>query len=127
MLNKEEYSIKKVTEDDVNQFSMISGDINPIHLDDEYAKGTRFGKRIAHGILVASHISALIANKLPGEGSILLSQTLKFLSPVYLDDTIKTIVKVTKIKGKIYTLDCKCSNQDEILVLEGIAKILKEE
>ena len=59
MLNREEYNIKKVTEDDVKQFSIISGDTNPIHLDDEYAKKTRFGKRIAHGILVASHISAL--------------------------------------------------------------------
>jgi 3-hydroxybutyryl-CoA dehydratase len=127
VLNKEEYSIKKVTEDDVKQFSIISGDINPIHLDDEYAKETRFGKRIAHGILVASHISALIANKLPGEGSIYLSQSLKFLSPVYLNDTIKTKVKVIEIEGKIYTLECKCFNQEEVVVLEGTAKILKDE
>tara|TARA_B100000424_G_C22944534_1_gene502672 strand:- start:5169 stop:5552 length:384 start_codon:yes stop_codon:yes gene_type:complete len=126
VLNKEEYSIKKVTENDVKQFSIISGDVNPIHLDDEYAKETRFGKRIAHGILVASHISALIANKLPGEGSILLSQTLKFLSPVYLNDTIKTKVKVTEISGKIYTLECRCYNQEEVVVLEGTAKILKD-
>ena len=127
MLNKEEYSIKKITEEDVKQFSIISGDINPIHLDDEYAKRTRFGKRIAHGILVASHISALIANKLPGEGSIYLSQSLKFLSPVYFNDEIKTVVKVIEIKNKKYTLDCKCYNQNEVVVLEGIAKILKDD
>ena len=127
MLNKEEYNIKKITEEDVKQFSLISGDDNPIHIDDEYAKKSRFGKRIAHGILVASHISALIANKLPGEGSIYLSQSLNFLSPVYLDDEIKTVVKVIEVQGKKYTLDCKCYNQNKVIVLEGIAKILKEE
>ena len=127
MLNREEYNIKKITEEDVKQFSLISGDINPVHLDDEYAKKSRFGKRIAHGILVASHISALLANKLPGKGSIYLSQSLKFLSPVYLDDEIKTIVKVIEVKGEVYTLDCKCYNQDEVIVLKGTAKILKEE
>ena len=127
MLNREEYSIKKITEEDVKQFSLISGDINPIHLDDEYAKRSKFGKRIAHGILVASHISALIANKLPGEGSIYLSQSLNFLSPVYLNDEIKTIVKVIEIDGKVYTLDCKCYNQNKVIVLKGIAKILKGE
>jgi len=127
VLNREEYNIKKITEEDVKQFSLISGDINPVHLDDEYAKKSRFGKRIAHGILVASHISALLANKLPGKGSIYLSQSLKFLSPVYLDDEIKTIVKVIEVKGEVYTLDCKCYNQDEVIVLKGTAKILKEE
>ena len=127
MLNREEYSIKKITEKDVRQFSLTSGDTNPIHLDDEYAKKSRFGKRIAHGILVASHISALIANKLPGEGSIYLSQSLKFLYPVYLNDEIKTVVKVIEVQDKKYTLDCKCYNQDELIVLEGIAKILKED
>ena len=126
MLNKEVYSIKKITEEDVKQFSLISGDTNPVHLDVEYAKKSRFGKRIAHGILVASHISALIANKLPGRGSIYLSQSLKFLSPVYFNDEIKTVVKVIEIKNKKYTLDCKCYNQNEVVVLEGIAKILKD-
>ncbi len=127
MLNKEVYSIKKITEEDVKQFSLISGDTNPVHLDVEYAKKSRFGKRIAHGILVASHISALIANKLPGRGSIYLSQSLKFLSPVYFNDEIKTVVKVIEIKNKKYTLDCKCYNQNEVVVLEGIAKILKDD
>tara|TARA_Y100000310_G_scaffold338965_1_gene430151 strand:- start:1471 stop:1854 length:384 start_codon:yes stop_codon:yes gene_type:complete len=127
VLNKEVYSIKKITEEDVKQFSLISGDTNPVHLDVEYAKKSRFGKRIAHGILVASHISALIANKLPGRGSIYLSQSLKFLSPVYFNDEIKTVVKVIEIKNKKYTLDCKCYNQNEVVVLEGIAKILKDD
>ena len=127
MLNKEVYSIKKITEEDVKQFSLISGDTNPVHLDVEYAKKSRFGIRIAHGILVASHISALIANKLPGRGSIYLSQSLKFLSPVYFNDEIKTVVKVIEIKNKKYTLDCKCYNQNEVVVLEGIAKILKDD
>lgn len=126
MLNKEEYSIKKITDEDVRQFSLVSGDFNPIHLDDDYAKKTRFGKRISHGMLVASHISALIAEKLPGEGSIYLSQTLKFLAPVYLNDEVKTVVKVLEISGKIYTLKCECYNQDGTLVLEGTAKVLKD-
>ena len=125
MLNKEASSIRKITDKDVKQFSLISGDINPIHLDEEYAKKTRFKKRIAHGILVSSHISALLANTLPGEGSIYLSQSLEFLAPVYINDQIKTIVKVVNIKNKVYELDCRCYNQEEKIVLKGIAKVLK--
>src|SRR6059058_4155425 len=74
---------KTITDDDIQKFADASGDHNPLHLDDEFAKSTRFGRRIAHGMFSASLISAVIANQLPGQGSIYLAQTLKFVAPVF--------------------------------------------
>ena len=125
MINKQVSTTKIVTDDDIRLFANISGDINPVHLDDNYAKSTRFKKRISHGMLVASHISAVIANKLPGPGSIYLSQSLKFLKPVYVNDTVKTVITVLKLKGNIFTLDCECF-VDSVSVLKGEAVILKD-
>ena len=79
---------KTITDGDIQKFADASGDHNPLHLDDEFAKATRFGRRIAHGMLSASLISAVIANQLPGQGSIYLGQTLKFVAPVFPGDTI---------------------------------------
>ena len=124
MLNKEASITKEITEKDIIQFANISGDFNRIHLDENYAKNTRFKKRIAHGMYISRFISSIIANKLPGEGSIYLSQTLNFLNPVYIGDYITTSVKIITIKKNIYTLECKCVNQNKDLIIEGIAKIL---
>src|SRR5947207_4887381 len=74
---------KTITDDDIQKFADASGDHNPLHLDDEFAKSTRFGRRIAQGMLSASLISAVIADQLPGQGSIYLGQTLKFVAPVF--------------------------------------------
>ena len=126
-MNKTASLTKKITQEDVKKFSVISGDNNPLHLDPEYAKKTRFKKPIAHGILVASHISALIGNTLPGNGSIYISQTLNFINPVFINDIINTKIKILeKNKKNIYTLDCKCYNQSNIKVIEGIAKVLNK-
>jgi 3-hydroxybutyryl-CoA dehydratase len=113
-----------ITNETIRKFSSVSGDINPIHLDDEYAKLTKFKRRIAPGLQVASYISALIANELPGPGSIYMEQSLKFLRPVYIDDVIE--VKVTVIEvfnvNKI-RLKTEVFNADDQIVLEGEALV----
>lgn len=118
-------TVREVTAAMVEAFAEVSGDKNPIHLDEDYAKNTLFGKRIAHGILSASFISSVIANQLPGEGSIYLSQSLKFLAPVYLGDTITTTVTVTGIKPekKIVFLKTECHNGNNKIVISGEAVI----
>ena len=79
---------KTIEQSDVDAFADVTGDRNPIHVDEEFAKTTRFGKRIAHGMLTASLISSVLANKLPGEGSVYLGQTLQFVAPVFPGDEI---------------------------------------
>ena len=86
-----------VTEKMVQQFAEVSGDFNPMHMDEEYAKTTRFGRRIAHGMLSASFISRVLAQKL-GPGGIYLSQTLKFLQPVFIGDTVEVTLTVQTIR-----------------------------
>lgn len=117
---------KTFTDEDVRTFAAISGDKNPVHLDDDYAAQTQFKKRIAHGMLSAGLISAVLGTQLPGEGSIYLSQSINFRAPVYLDDTITAMVTVIKLReGKpIVTLATVCKNQDDVVVLEGEAVLL---
>jgi 3-hydroxybutyryl-CoA dehydratase len=114
------------TSEDVEAFARVSNDSNPVHLDESYAATTRFGKRIVHGMLTASMISALLANELPGAGSIYLSQTLSFKAPVYLGDTITATVEVMeyRARSRATTLKTACHNQDGVLVLEGEAVVL---
>ena len=88
---------KKITEDDINQFSQITGDDNPVHVNEDFAKQTIFKKRIAHGFLSASLISTVIATKLPGPGSIYISQSLKFLARVFIDEEINVNIVVLEI------------------------------
>jgi len=99
---------KTITDDDIQKFAAASGDHNPLHFDDEFANSTRFGRRIAHGMLSASLISAGIANQLPGQGSIYLGQTLKFVAPVFPGDTITARVTVISIRDDkpVMKLDC---------------------
>jgi 3-hydroxybutyryl-CoA dehydratase len=88
---------KTIDDDEILAFANATGDRNPLHLDEEFAKQTRFGKRIAHGMLSASLISAVIAHDLPGQGSIYLDQTLQFVAPVFPGDTVTARVTVTAI------------------------------
>ncbi len=83
-----------ISDEMVRSFAEISGDTNPVHLDDAYAEQTRFGRRIAHGMIAAGLISATLANDLPGPGTLYLHQTLQFREPVYLEDTITVSVEV---------------------------------
>lgn len=117
---------KTITDDDIRKFADASGDHNPLHLDDEFAKTTRFGRRIAHGMLSASLISAVIAGDLPGEGSIYLAQTLQFVAPVFPDDTVTARVTiVSRRKDKpIVKLATVCTNQHGEVVVKGEATVL---
>ena len=117
---------KTITDEDIRTFAALTGDHNPIHLDDEYAATTRFGRRIAHGMLSASLISAVLANELPGRGSVYLSQSLKFLAPVYPGDTVTARVTITKIREDkpIVTLETVCCNQRDEQLLIGEAVVL---
>lgn len=115
---------KVVTSQDILGFAEISGDRNPIHLSDEFAASTPFGGRIAHGILTASLISAVIGTRLPGPGSIYISQNLRFLAPVRVDDTVVTSVEIVELtqRGRRAKLRCECRVGDTV-VLEGEAEI----
>lgn len=119
---------KTITVEDIVAFAHLVGDTNPVHLDDSFAAKTRFGKRIAHGMFGASMISAILGTQLPGPGTIYLSQTLKFLAPVYLDDTVHAEVTVVKVREDkpIITLETVCKNQDGNLLLQGEAVVLLE-
>ena len=115
---------KQVTDEDVRKFADISGDYNPIHLDDEFAKDSMFGARIAHGILTASHISAVIGYIFPGPGWIYLGQSLQFRAPVKIGDTVHTAVEVTDTVAEknIVDLSTVCKVGDTV-VLKGTATI----
>lgn len=115
-----------IKEEDIVAFSKVSGDINPIHLNEEYAEKSIFGKRIAHGMLNASFISNVIGNQLPGEGTIYMKQSLEFCKPVFIDDIITTVIVVKDIdyeKGNI-SLQTKCINQynENVIIGEAFVK-----
>ena len=116
---------RKITQNDILLFSKVSGDENPVHLDENYAQQTIFGKRIAHGMLTASLISAVIAEQLPGHGTVYLSQTLKFVRPVLPGQLVTTKVLVSHIEysNRRVTLDCECK-VDQKIVLAGEAVVL---
>jgi 3-hydroxybutyryl-CoA dehydratase len=116
---------KQLTERDVLLFADASGDRNPVHLDDHYARATRFGGRIVHGMLTAGVISAALGTRLPGPGSIYLSQDLKFLRPVKLADTVIVTVTVSEVvpKTRRVVLSTVCKVNDEI-VISGHAQML---
>ncbi len=116
---------RTVTEADIVLFSAISGDLNPIHVNEEYARETMFKGRIAHGILTASLISAVLGNQLPGPGCIYLSQSLKFLAPVKAGDTVTARATVTEIlpEKKRVVLKTECLVEEK-LVLDGEAVLV---
>jgi len=117
---------KTITDEDIRLYAQVSGDTNPVHLDEEYAATTRFGKRIAHGLLSAGLISAILGNDLPGHGTVYLNQTLSFKAPVYVGDTITATVELVNYRAdkRIATFRTTCTNQDGVLVLEGEAVVL---
>lgn len=116
---------KTFTAADVSAFAGISLDVNPIHMSEGYAKNTIFGRRIVHGILTSGLISAVLANKLPGPGTIYLGQELKFTAPVYLGDDITAVVEVIELREdkKIVKLSTTCVNQDGKTVISGVATV----
>ena len=119
---------KTITEEDISDFADISLDYNPIHLDHEFALKTHFKKRIVHGMLTASLISAVIGTKLPGKNTIYLYQNLKFTAPAFIGDTLSARVEVKKIilEKNIVILSTKVINQEGKLIIDGEATVMKE-
>ena len=117
---------RTITDEMVVAYADLIGDHNPVHLDEAFAATTRFGRRIAHGMLVAGLVSTVLASDLPGPGTVYLSQTLQFKAPVYLGDTIAVTVEVIKARADkpIVTLATVCTNQDGKTVIEGEAVVL---
>jgi 3-hydroxybutyryl-CoA dehydratase len=116
---------KTITDSDVVLYAGLSGDTNPVHLDAEYASKTRYGRRIAHGLLVAGLISAVLGEKIPGPGAIYAGQTLRFMRPVFLGDTITvtaTISQYDRDRGRM-TLQTVCRNQAGEEVITGEADV----
>lgn len=119
---------KTITDEDVMTFAEVTGDFNPVHVDEAAAAKTRFGGRIAHGMLSAGLVSAAIGNKLPGAGSIYLGQTLRFTLPVRIGDTITATIAVTEILSKRRVkLSTICTNQNGEKVLDGEATVMLDE
>jgi 3-hydroxybutyryl-CoA dehydratase len=123
-LGMRETYAKQVSASDVVGFAEISGDRNPIHLSEHFAAKTPFGGRIAHGLYTASLISAVIGTRMPGPGAIYMSQTLKFLAPVRIGDTVEASVEIIELsdKGNRAKLFCQCK-VGETRVLEGEALV----
>ncbi|WP_346797853.1 bifunctional enoyl-CoA hydratase/phosphate acetyltransferase [Halomonas sp. Bachu 37] len=117
---------KRLTMEDIKLFAIMSGDINPAHVDDDFAKSSRFQEVIAHGMWGGALISTVLGTQLPGPGTVYLGQTLKFKAPVTLGDVLKVSVKVTAKDADRYqvSFDCWCENQTGKVVIEGEARVV---
>lgn len=121
-----DFFTKTITEYDIYTYAGITGDFNPVHINEEEAKKSVFGHRIAHGMLTGGLISTVLGNRLPGEGTVYLEQNLKFIAPVYIGDTCTAKVKVTDILNRekgIYRLKTSVVNQKGTTVSEGYAVV----
>lgn len=117
---------KTISESDVYLFAGVTGDLNPAHVNERYARGTRFGGRIAHGMLSAGLISAVIGMQLPGPGTIYVSQDLKFLAPVHIGDTVTATVTVKEldVPRNRAVLETVCTGQNGEPVISGQALVM---
>ncbi|HEY1013820.1 MAG TPA: MaoC family dehydratase [Herpetosiphonaceae bacterium] len=120
---------KTVTEADIILFAGVSGDANPVHIDELAARESRFGRRIAHGMLGASLLSAVLGMRLPGPGTVYLNQTLAFRRPIYIGDTVTAQAEIIALRDSkpIATLRTTLVNQDGELLIEGEAVVLLPE
>lgn len=126
-IGQEAKIMKSFSTSDIEYFAKMSGDENPVHLNQEYAENTIFKRKIVHGFLYSSLISAVIGTKLPGNGSIYLHQELNFLKPVYHNENITALVRITQIKKEkcLIYLDTFCLKDNSEVVVEGKAIIKK--
>lgn len=117
---------REVTDELVRKFAEVSGDYNPIHLDEEFAKTTRFGRRIAHGMLSGAFISAVLGNEFKDMKIVYLSQTMKFTAPVFLGDTVTSTATITNIRAdkNIVTLETICTNQKGDVLVKGESAVM---
>ena len=126
LIGQQDSFIIKITESMVEKFSNLSGDLNPLHMDNEFAESSSFNKRIVHGMLLASFFSQLIGMKLPGKNALYFSQTLNFRSPCYIDDEIEIVGKVIEKSDstQIITISTSIFNKSKTCLIDGIAKII---
>lgn len=119
---------KTMSDQDILDFTRVSGDTNPIHLDESYASKTRFGKRVAHGVLTLSVVSAVLGTKLAGpQGTVIyVSQNLRFTRPVFVNDTVTATIEVTAInpERRLVTVSTNCVNQHNDPLMTGEAVVL---
>lgn len=117
---------KQITDAVVRAFAELSGDFNPIHLDEEFASKTMFKKRIAHGMITGALISAVLGNEFQNKKIVYLSQTMKFVAPVFIDDTVTATATVSHIREDkpIVTTETLCTNQNGKTVVTGEGKIM---
>lgn len=117
---------RTVTGELIRAFAEVSGDYNPIHLDEEFASQTRFGKRIAHGMLSGAFISAVLGNEFKDMKIVYLSQTMRFTAPVFIGDTVTTTATITNIREdkNIITCETICTNQNGETLVTGESKIM---
>lgn len=118
----------KITDDMVRKFAELTGDMNPLHLDESFARKSRFGKRICHGMLVASMISRIMGMNFPGPGTIIVKQLLKYRAPVYVDETVEIRVSVLEINSdkKRIILDTPVYKKDDTKAIDAQAEVLFE-
>ena len=118
--------LKKIDDELMNNFAKLSGDFNPLHMDEEYASTTNFGKRVCHGMLLASFFSQLVGMYLPGKNSLYFSQTLNFRNPCFVDDniTIKGEIIEKKSNMKLITIKTTIHNQTGTCLIDGVAKVI---
>lgn len=117
---------REITDELIRAFAELSGDHNPIHLDEEFAATTQFGRRIAHGMLSGAFISAVLGYEFEARKIVYLSQTMRFIAPVFIDDTITTTGTVSGIRKEkgIVTLETVCTNQNGDVTLRGEAMVM---
>ena len=120
---------KKIDEQLVDDFAKLSGDLNPLHMNEEYAKNTKFGKRVCHGMLLASFLSQLVGMYLPGKNSLYFSQSLNFRNPCFVNDEITIEGEIIEKKHNLKLISLKISiyNQTRKCLLDGLAKIIVRE
>ncbi|NJM94944.1 MAG: MaoC family dehydratase [Cytophagales bacterium] len=116
-------SVRTFSQADVEAFAQLSGDNNPVHLDESFAASTVFKKRVVHGALVNSLFSKVLGTQFPGKGSIYLSQESTFKAPVYPGDEVKVRVELKDVKGKIGIFSTLCIGQGDKVLVEGTAKV----
>ena len=125
-IGQQESFIVKITKSMVEEFGNFSGDLNPLHMDDEFAESSPFKKRIVHGMLLSAFFSQLIGMRLPGKNALYFSQTLNFRSPCYIDDEIKVIGQVIEKSDstRMITISTSIFNKSKTCLIDGIAKII---
>jgi 3-hydroxybutyryl-CoA dehydratase len=116
----------KITSKMLNNFAALSGDYNPLHMDNEYAKKTQFKKQVCHGLLLTSFFSRLIGMYIPGKNALYFSQTMNFRSPCFVDDIVTVIGEVTEKREttKMITVKTEIYNQNNICLVNGIGKVI---